>query len=93
MIFYYYYNTEPGESENLLIPALKGIVVEYWSQDGASTPNRLYEDHQNVFMYDEESGSGDLQLALIKVFSHTVVDATGSSRFMCILSTQISNLA
>ena len=65
-------------------PALSGIVVGYWSEDG-KPPNKLNEGHHNVFAYDEDEDSCALQSALIKVFSHdgnTVVDATGSSKFM-----------
>ena len=40
-------NNGPGDS--LLMPALKGIVVGYWSQD-EKPPNQLNESHHNYKM-------------------------------------------
>jgi hypothetical protein len=63
----------------LLTPALKGIVIGYWSQVGTLEREHINTDHHNVFIYDSENDS--LQHELISTFSYdgqTVIDATES---------------
>ena len=72
----------PTESdESLLTPALSGIVIGYWSQEG-KPPNKLGESHHNVFALDGDNSCA-LKLELINTFTHdgqTVIDATGSGK-------------
>ena len=71
-----------GPGDSLLTPALKGIVVGYWSQEG-KPPNQLNESHHNVFTQDGDSDLCALKQELIITFTHdgqTVIDATGSSK-------------
>ena len=74
--------TESGRSEeSLLTPALRGIVVGYWSQEG-KPPNKLSANHHNVFTQDGDDSCA-LKLELINTFTHdghTVIDATGSGK-------------
>ena len=72
-------NTE--SDKNLLTPALSGIVIGYWSQEG-KPPNRLGEGHHNAFAQDGDNPCA-LKQELITTFSHDgqiVIDATGSGK-------------
>ncbi len=70
----------PGaRTDRLLTPALKGIVVGRWSQDGKLRKEHVNGAHHNVFSYSADADS--LQQELIKTFSYdgqTVIDATES---------------
>ena len=74
--------TESGRNEgSLLTPALRAIVIGYWSQEG-KPPNKLGASHHNVFTQDGDD-SCLLKLELINTFTHdghTVIDATGSGK-------------
>ena len=67
--------------ESLLTPALSGIVIGYWSQEG-KPPNKLGESHHNVFTQAGDNSCA-LKQELINTFTHdgqTVIDATGSGK-------------
>ena len=72
----------PGEkTDGLLIPALMGIVVAYWSQDSELNQEHINGSHHNVFTYSDDFDS--LLPGLIETFSfdgQTDIDATESGK-------------
>ena len=76
-------------SATLLTPALKGIVVGHWSQDGKLSPEHIAKRHHDIFIYKEEE---QLIKQLVETFTYdgqTIIDATGRSKnFVCMHSTE-----
>ena len=69
------------QADCILRPALTGIVVGYWSQDGKPLPLQINTKHHNVFMYSRDDGS--LYEELITTFSYdgsTIIEATESGK-------------
>ncbi|XP_064394256.1 uncharacterized protein LOC135341587 isoform X1 [Halichondria panicea] len=67
------------QTDGLLTPAVKGIVVGHWSQDGQLSHKQINQGHHNLFGCSE--GDDSLQRELIETFSHdasTIIDATQS---------------
>ena len=63
------------------MPALNGIVVAQWSQDGQLLTEHINKQHHNVFTHDSLD---TLLLDIITTLSYdgqTLIDATESGKF------------
>ena len=77
----YYYTDK--QTDGLLTPVVKGIVVGHWSQDGQLSHEQINQGHHNLFGCSE--GDDSLQRELIETFSHdasTIIDATQSGKLL-----------
>ena len=62
-----------------LRPAVTGIIVAHWSQDGELSPRHVGGEHTDAFIY---TSSNQLYQSIVDVFSYpgnTVVDITPDS--------------